>query len=95
MRPTENIKRLIENAKIKTNPQVNEAVLKDLLTEMDKSERMRSTAPQPNVWRTIMKSKLTKFAAAEIISVESLAVQMSRGVMLSSLYLTPALPCLI
>ena len=64
MRPTENIKRLIKHAKIKTNPDVNEAVLKDLLNELDKSESVRSAANRPNLWRMIAKSRITKMAVA-------------------------------
>jgi outer membrane lipoprotein-sorting protein len=67
MRPTESIKRLIKNAKIKTNPQVNEAVLKDLLDEMDNIEAKRSTVFRPNVWRNMMKSKMIKYAAAAVV----------------------------
>ncbi len=67
MRPTENIIRLIKNAKIKTDPMVNDAVLNDLLNELDKSESTRSPVSRPNLWRKIMKSKMTKFAAAAAI----------------------------
>ncbi|MFA5864396.1 MAG: hypothetical protein WC975_06880 [Phycisphaerae bacterium] len=69
MRPTENIKCLIKNAKIKTNPKVNEAVLKDLLNELDVSQKKRSAVSPPNVWRNIMKSKIIKFAVAAVVMI--------------------------
>jgi hypothetical protein len=69
MKPTENIKRLIKNTKIKTNPAVNEAVLTDLLNKLDSSENIGLAAKQPNVWRIIMKSKITKYAAAAAVIV--------------------------
>jgi hypothetical protein len=76
MRPTDNIKKIIQSASIKTNPKVNKAVLNRLFDELDKS-RANSALPhgrrtsilQPNIWRTIMKSKITKFAAAAIIAI--------------------------
>ena len=69
MRPTEDIKRLIENTKIKTNPAVTQAVLTDLLSELDKTEKMRLAAPRQSAWRIVMKSKLTKFAAAAVVLI--------------------------
>ena len=69
MRPTENIKRFIRNARIKTNPDVNEAVLKSLLSELDKTKDEFSIFLQPSVWRIIMKSKITKLAAAAVLII--------------------------
>ena len=69
MRPTENIKKLIKNAPIKTNPAVNEAVLKDLLNELDKSKKNPSAALQPKIWRKIMKSKITKLTTATVVII--------------------------
>ncbi len=70
MRPTKNIKRLIRNTGIKTNPEVNEAVLKGLLSELDKSGSNSLAANQPNIWRIIMKSRIAKLAvAAALITV--------------------------
>ena len=60
MRPAENIKKLIKNAPIKTNPAVNEAVLRDLLNELDKSEKKPSAALQPNMpWRNCAMADLS------------------------------------
>jgi hypothetical protein len=67
MKPTENIKRLIKNIKIKTNPAVNEAVLNDLLNKLDKNKHL--TEMKPSVWRIIMKSSMTKYAAAAMIVI--------------------------
>lgn len=69
MRPADNIKKLIQNASIKTNPKVNKAVLDSLLDELDKSKEKDSAILQPNVWRIIMKSQITKFAAAAVIII--------------------------
>jgi len=69
MRPAENIKKLIKNAPIKTNPAVNEAVLKDLLNELDKSEKKPSATLQPNIWKIIMKSRITQLTTAAVIII--------------------------
>lgn len=67
MRPTKNIKRLIKNTGIQTNPEVNEAVLKNLLNELDKSESIRSATTQPNIGRIIKQGLAMKLAAAVVI----------------------------
>jgi len=69
MRPADKTKLFIKNASINSNPEVNEAVLKELLNELDKSKNMTCAARQPDIWRTIMKSPLTKIAAAAAIII--------------------------
>ncbi|MHC4559089.1 MAG: hypothetical protein ACYTBP_13480 [Planctomycetota bacterium] len=65
MRPADKTKQYIENASINSNPEVNEAVLKDLFNELDKSKDIPHDAP--NIWRIIMKSRISKLAAAAVI----------------------------
>jgi outer membrane lipoprotein-sorting protein len=67
MRPAENIKKLIQSASIKTNPKVNKAVLNSLFDELDKSREANSAILQPNIWRIIMRSRITKLATAAVI----------------------------
>lgn len=69
MKPAGNIKQLIKNARIKINPEVKKAALKELISELDTSERVPLAATQPNIWRIIMKSRITKFSAAAVIIV--------------------------
>jgi outer membrane lipoprotein-sorting protein len=69
MRPADKTKLFIKNASINSNPEVNEAVLKELLNELDKSKNMTCAARQPDIWRTIMKSPVTKIAAAATIII--------------------------
>ena len=54
-----NIKRLIKNTKIKTNPQVSKIVLNGLLEMLDKSK-----VAQPNIPGIFVKSRIAKFAVA-------------------------------
>ncbi|MHC4639586.1 MAG: hypothetical protein ACYTBP_16385 [Planctomycetota bacterium] len=67
MRPADKTKQYIKNASINSNPEVNEAVLKDLFNELDKSKDIPRDAPQPNIWRIIMKGRISKLAAAAVI----------------------------
>jgi len=73
MRPADKTRQFIKNASINSNPEVNEAVLKDLLNELDKSKNISFDAPQPNIWRIIMKSRISKLAAAAVIILAALA----------------------
>jgi outer membrane lipoprotein-sorting protein len=69
MRPAENIKRLIKNARIKINPEVKKSALKELINELERSKITGLAGPKLNIWRIIMKSRINKIAAAVIIIV--------------------------
>jgi hypothetical protein len=66
MRPAENIKRLIQNARIQINPEVKTSALEELINELESSTITGLTGTQRNIWRIIMKSKITRWAAAAI-----------------------------
>ena len=72
MRPADNIKDLIKQTKIKTNPKVNKAVLEELLDLMDNADSKQTSTHQQNIWRTIMENRKTKLAAAVIIIIVAL-----------------------
>ena len=67
MRPAENIKRLIKNARIKINPEVKEAALNELIGELEKSKITSSAKTQPNIWRNIAKNRMTQIVAAVVV----------------------------
>ena len=75
MKTAENIEKLIKEffkakkSSAVTSPQMDERVLNDALAAYEKSRMTQSADLQPSVWRIIMKSKITKFAAAAIIIV--------------------------
>lgn len=69
MRPAENIKRLVKNARIIINPEIKKTALKELIDELEKPKTIRSAGTKPNMWRTIMKSPITKLAAAAVVVV--------------------------
>lgn len=68
MRPAENIRTLIENLADKTSTQMDQRVRQDMLHALAESEKP-SALTRPNIGRTIMKSPITKFAAAAAIIV--------------------------
>ncbi len=69
MRPAENIERLIENATVNINQEVKKAALTELINELESSKIGGPTETMPNIWRIIMKSKITKLTAAAVIII--------------------------
>jgi outer membrane lipoprotein-sorting protein len=67
MRPTDKIERYIKNTKIKTNPEVNRAVLDDLLDHLETAQTPQIAAPQPNIWRIIMENKTFRISTAAAV----------------------------
>jgi len=62
MRPAENIERLIEKLHDTTSTEMDQCVLKDVLNAL--AESQKTTTPTK---RTIMKSPITKLAAAAVL----------------------------
>lgn len=73
MKPAEKIERLIKKSRYKANPEVYDRALDSFLQAVDDYERQKSALTEPNIWRTIMKSPITKLAAAAVIVVAVLA----------------------
>lgn len=68
MRPAEDIKRLIKNLNDKTSARMDERVLGDVLRALEESEET-SALTQPKIRSIIMKSPVTKLAAAAVIII--------------------------
>jgi hypothetical protein len=69
MRPTKNVEKVIKNAAIHSNPEVNQAILRNLLKELPEAGEQKSALAGPNIRRTIMRSNITKLAAAAVIII--------------------------
>jgi len=67
MNSPENIEKLIKNAAIHSNPDVNQAVLKEFLQQFDDARERKPAVTQPNIRRTIMKSPIIKLATTAVI----------------------------
>ncbi len=64
MKPKNGIKIRFQRAAANTNPQMDKVVLEDVLTAYKKTLGRKLTNPQLKIWRIIMKSPITKLAAA-------------------------------
>ena len=69
MNPQENIEKLIRKLVLPGTKTADERILNDALAAYEKSETEQTAAPRPNVWRIILKNKMTKFAAAALIVI--------------------------
>lgn len=69
MRSAENIEKMIKNINIETNVKTDKAVLGDIVEVFEKSKKNKSAIIQPSIWRIIMKSNITKFAASAVIII--------------------------
>ena len=67
MRPLDNIEKLIRKLRFKPSAETHNRVLSNVLQAMDRFEKQKSAATQPNIWRIIMKNRITKLAAAAVI----------------------------
>ena len=68
MRPLDNIEKLIKKLRYKPSAETHDRVLRNVQQALDESQKTTS-APKPNIWRIIMKSKITKIAAAAVIII--------------------------
>jgi len=64
MRPSEETKRLVRNVPVNTSTKRDREVLNDVLNAMEQSKKLQSAGLQPNIWRIIMKKRITKYATA-------------------------------
>ncbi|MHC4528292.1 MAG: LamG domain-containing protein, partial [Planctomycetota bacterium] len=69
MRPTDHIAKHIKNVNVAINAEVNRKVFDSTLQAFNESKARQSAAPQPNKWRMITRSRITKLAAAAVIII--------------------------
>ena len=67
MKTAEKIKRLFFKSNVTVGSKVDDKILGDTLSAFEKSIASDSVDYRPNMWRIIMKSKMTKFAATAVI----------------------------
>ncbi len=72
MKNEENIKNLVKKLNDTTSSEMDKRTLNDVFKVLDESTKKPSTTGQ-NIWRTIMKTKITKLAAAAVIIIAVLA----------------------
>jgi len=75
MSSAENIENFIKRVRLKASAQMHKRTLNDALEAQEKSRKTKSAKFEPNIWRTIMKSNITKLAtAAAIILIAVLGI---------------------
>ncbi len=67
MKPTKDIEKRIKNVNLVINTEVNKNRYGHILQAFKKSKAKESVAKQPNIWRIIMKNKITKITTAAVI----------------------------
>jgi len=73
MKPAEKIEKLIKRLHFKASAEMHKRTLNDAVEAQAKSKKTKSAKPEPSIGRTIMKSKITKFAAAATIIIAVIA----------------------
>lgn len=69
MSSAKKIKKLFAKSGLMVNSKIDDRIISDALTALEKSEKTQSVSAELNIWRIIMKSKITKLAAAAMIIV--------------------------
>ena len=68
----DNIKRIFKNASVSTNPKADDEILNQLIRAYRESRQIH-TEPKNNIWRIIIKSRITKPAAVAALIVAVIA----------------------
>jgi len=69
MSSAEKIKKLFAKSEVTVNSKVDDRIVGDALTALNESEQIKSLSAESNIWRIVMKDRITKFAAAAIIII--------------------------
>ena len=69
MSPSESIEKLIKKLRYQANAETHERILGNVLQTLDESEKEKPGAAAPNIRSIIMKSPITKWAAAAVIII--------------------------
>ncbi len=69
MKPADKIKELINKSDVTTDSEADKRILGDALEHLEKLKQKKLAPIQPNIWRTIMKTGITKLAAAAAIAI--------------------------
>jgi hypothetical protein len=72
VRPTDRIEKRIKNVNVVVNARTNKRVFSFISEAFEKSKAKESAPTEPNVWRIIMKSRITKLSAAAVVIIAAL-----------------------
>ncbi|MHC4426332.1 MAG: hypothetical protein ACYSYV_09565 [Planctomycetota bacterium] len=74
MRPADNMNELVKKLQLKASAELDKRVHDDISMALAESDKTKSAVTQPNIWRTIMKSRTSKLAAAAVIIIAALII---------------------
>ncbi|MHC4757444.1 MAG: hypothetical protein ACYTE8_02190 [Planctomycetota bacterium] len=69
MKPPKEMKNLLKESKVSISSEKNNKILSAAMLIYEKRQKKRSILFEQNIWRTIMKNRITKFAAAAVIII--------------------------
>jgi hypothetical protein len=69
VRPVENINELIKKLQLKASADLDRRVHEDISRALTEPRKTKSAPPEPNIWRIIMKSPITKLATAAVVII--------------------------
>jgi outer membrane lipoprotein-sorting protein len=69
MNPEEKIQKLIRKSEVTTDAQTDQRILNDAMRHLEQIKPQKTPVIRPNIWRIIMKSLITKLAAAAMLIV--------------------------
>jgi hypothetical protein len=69
MRPADKINELIKKLQLKASADLDRRVHEDISRALTEPKKTESALPEPNIWRIIMKSRITKLAAAAVVMI--------------------------
>ena len=74
MRPTDNIHSLIKKLHLKAGAELDQRLRAEIRRALDEQRQTKPAATRPKIWRIIMKSRITKLAAAAAVIVALAAI---------------------
>ncbi len=69
MKTDDDMKKIVKRLQFKAGDQVRKRILDDVLMAHEENKKTKSASAEQNIWRIIMKSRITKLATAAVILV--------------------------
>lgn len=74
MRPADSVEKAVKRLRYKTDAETHEKILGNVMQNLTKDERQKSGTIKPEIWRTIMSTKVRKLATAAVILIAATVI---------------------
>ena len=74
MKPADDMKKIVKRLQFKAGDQIRKRILDDVLMVYEENKKTKSASAEQNIWRIIMKKRMTKFAIAAVILIAVLGI---------------------